>query len=133
MEHGYSFLPDRVFSNVICVGGAFGHELIPIIKKCKEITILEPAEGFRSIELCGVRINYVKPLPSGILPFDDKSFDLITCFGVLHHVPNVSTVMKEFHRTLRPNGFLLIREPEVSMGDWRKPRKGGTKREKESH
>src|SRR5690606_11406901 len=57
-------------------------------------------------------------------------FDLVTCFGVLHHIPNVSHVMKEIHRTMRKDGLLLLREPIVSMGDWRQPRHALTKNER---
>lgn len=38
--------------------------------------------------------------------------------------------MAELYRVLKPNGYLLLREPTVSMGDWRKPRRGLTKRER---
>jgi ubiquinone/menaquinone biosynthesis C-methylase UbiE len=72
----------------------------------------------------------VKPSPNGLLPFENNTFDLITCFGVLHHIPNVSAVVSELARTLQPGGYLLIRETIVSMGDWREPRYGLTKRER---
>lgn len=44
------------------------------------------------------------------LPFSDTSFDLITCNDVLHHVfSKNSEVLKEFHRILKPAGFLYLR------------------------
>ena len=64
------------------------------------------------------------------MPFDSDSFDLITSLGVMHHIPNVSYVMNECYRCLRHSGIMLLREPIVSMGDWRKPRPGLTKRER---
>ena len=33
-------------------------------------------------------------------------------------------------RCLKPGGYALVREPIISMGDWRKPRTGLTKRER---
>jgi SAM-dependent methyltransferase len=44
------------------------------------------------------------------LPFFDKSFDLITCNDVLHHVYSKnSEVLGEFYRILKPAGFLYLR------------------------
>lgn len=129
-QHGYRHLPDRAYPSVLGVGSAYGEELKPVARRANRITILEPAEGFVVREINGVPVNYAKPQASGILPFPDESFDLITCFGVLHHVPNVSTVVREFHRCLNRGGYALVREPIVSMGDWRKPRVGLTRHER---
>lgn len=64
------------------------------------------------------------------MEFKSNSFDLITCFGVLHHIPNVSHVISECYRCLTHGGLFLIREPVVSMGDWNKPRAGLTPNER---
>jgi SAM-dependent methyltransferase len=64
------------------------------------------------------------------MPFDSGSFDLITCFGTLHHIPNVSFVFSEMARCLKAGCYMLVRETTTSMGDWRKPRPGLTKRER---
>jgi SAM-dependent methyltransferase len=45
------------------------------------------------------------------LPFDDASFDLVTCTGVLHHLPEIRTCLAEAARVLRPAGVLCITEP----------------------
>jgi SAM-dependent methyltransferase len=45
------------------------------------------------------------------LPFEDESFDLVTCTGVLHHVPDIRPTVVEAHRVLRPGGLLWIAEP----------------------
>ena len=41
---------------------------------------------------------------------EDKRVDLITCFTTLHHVPQLSKILSEFVRILRPNGYLIVRE-----------------------
>ena len=48
----------------------------------------------------------------------------------MHHIPNVSYVLQECYRCLEPGGIMLLREPITSLGDWRKPRTGLTKRER---
>jgi SAM-dependent methyltransferase len=70
------------------------------------------------------------PRPTGVLEFSDGAFDLVTVFGVLHHIPNVSFVLSELIRVLKPGGYLIVREPIISMGDWRRPRPGLTKNER---
>jgi SAM-dependent methyltransferase len=150
-EHGYSDLIDRnnytyayheldkyhAFRhlnndsiNVLGIGSAFGHEFIPIIDNVKNITIIEPGNAFYQDEIHGKPCRYVKPNIDGTLPFSAGKFDLITCFSVLHHIPNVSYVTSEIYRCLKKGGIALIREPIISMGDWRKARKGLTKHER---
>ena len=124
-EHGFRHLPHRRFLRVLGIGSAHGDEFAPVLDHCDDITILEPSEG-----LTNRSFNYVRPDISGIMPFEDNCFDLITCFSVLHHVPKVSTYLKEIARVLSPSGYALISEPIVSMGDWRTLRPGLTKRER---
>ena len=47
------------------------------------------------------------------IPFNDRTFDLVSCFDVLYHraIENDELVLKEFLRVLKPGGSLLIREP----------------------
>lgn len=129
-RHGFSKLPQKRFAHVLGVGSAYGDELAPILAHSDRLSILEPSDGFKSTVLNGVPVSYVKPVASGGMPFDSNSLDLITCLGVLHHIPNVSKVVNEFYRVLCPGGYALVREPIISMGDWRKPRRGLTKRER---
>ena len=112
------------------IGSAHGDELKPLLARSRSITILEPAEGFASSSLGGKPVNYVKPRASGLMPFATESFDVAVCFGVLHYIANVSTVLGEIFRVLAPGGYALVREPTISMGDWRRPRPGLTKRER---
>ena len=129
--HGFRHLPrERRFADVLGFGSCFGGEFAPIAHRIGKLTIVDPSDAFVRQSVFGVPCAYVKPVESGNLPFDDASFDLLTCLGVLHHIPNVSHVIGELARCLRPGGYALIREPVVSMGDWRGPRPGLTKRER---
>lgn len=129
--HGFRNLPGNArFENVLGFGSCFGGEFEPIASRIGHLTIVDPSDAFVRSSVFGVPCTYTKPLESGTLPFNDESFDLITCFGVLHHIPNVSHVVKELARCLKLGGYALIREPIVSMGDWRHPRPGLTKRER---
>jgi SAM-dependent methyltransferase len=124
-RHGFGHLPSLSFEHVLCLGGAYGDELRPILDRTKKVTILEPASEFQN-----PRFEYVKPDISGRMPFGDNSFDLVTCFGVLHHIPNVSAVVREMARCTKPQGWQLICEPVHSMGNWDRPRRLLTARER---
>ena len=130
LQHGYRHLPDRPFPRVLGLGSAAGAEFLPIADRIGELSIVEPSDAYPVTAIRGIPVEYVKPAVSGEIPFPDGSFDLVTAFGALHHVPNVSTVVRELCRCTAPGGFALIREPVVSMGDWTRPRAGLTRRER---
>jgi SAM-dependent methyltransferase len=129
--HGFKFLAGRYFDNALGIGSAYGDEFEPIVKQISRLTILEPSDAFTdSKKKLAVPCSYQKPNPSGDMEFESNCFDLISCLGVLHHIPNVSHVLKECNRCLSKGGMMLLREPITSMGDWRKSRAGLTKRER---
>ena len=43
-----------------------------------------------------------------ILPFADETFDLVTCFLVMPHVPDDKTALIELARVLKPGGTLAL-------------------------
>lgn len=130
-RYGYRYLKQVSFNHVLGIGSAFGDELLPIKKRIKRVTILDPSETFSLTDkFTDVDFDYVKPEINGDMLFANGTFDLITCFGVLHHIPNVSHVVRECYRSLAPGGTMLLREPIVSMGDWRQSRAGLTKHER---
>jgi ubiquinone/menaquinone biosynthesis C-methylase UbiE len=42
------------------------------------------------------------------LPYPDASFDLVYSNGVIHHMPQTSRAISEFHRVLRPGGTAIV-------------------------
>jgi SAM-dependent methyltransferase len=128
-RHAFRHLPDGPLGKLISFGGANGEEIRSIAARTSQIVIVDPADyGTRAIQ--GITVEYRKALPLGTLPAAAGEFHVLTCFGVLHHIPNVSAVLAEFFRALAPGGLALIREPTVSLGDWQRPRTGLTKRER---
>jgi SAM-dependent methyltransferase len=129
--HGFGLLaPDRQFRHALGFGSSYGDELLPVAPRCQQITLLDASSKFAVKDIGGVPVNYLLATPTGDIRLPDASVDLITCFGVLHHIPNVSKVLQEFRRVLAPDGVALIREPITTMGDWRQPRAGLTRRER---
>lgn len=128
--HGFNKIKVEKHPHVLGFGSAWGYEFEPIINKISQITIIEPSDSLLNNKIGNITPSYIKPSVDGRLEFNNNTFNLITCFGTLHHVPNVSFVLGELIRVLQSNGYLLLREPIISMGDWRKQRKGLTKNER---
>ncbi len=42
------------------------------------------------------------------LPFEDREFDMVLSFDVLHHIPNWDKALEEVSRVLKPNGFYVL-------------------------
>lgn len=130
-HHGIRYIKHRErFEHGLGMGSAYGDEFLPLLSRIKRLTILDPSGAFEQDNIFGTPCTYVSPAVDGRLPFSDGSFDLMTSLGVLHHIPNVTTVLNEMFRCLAVGGYALLREPIVSMGDWSKPRPGLTKRER---
>lgn len=47
-----------------------------------------------------------RPADAEALPFDDASFDLVTCRLAFHHFPNPRQALAEFARVLKPGGLV---------------------------
>ena len=68
--------------------------------------------------LANVRTAYAK---AEALPFEDASFDLVTCRIAPHHFDSIPEFLAEVHRVLKPGGtFALVDNvvPAGSVGDY---------------
>jgi ubiquinone/menaquinone biosynthesis C-methylase UbiE len=50
---------------------------------------------------------------NGELPFDDRSFDYVTCLEGLEHIENPQQAIREFARLLRPGGKVIVSVPNI--------------------
>ena len=106
-KYGWKYIPSSL-GNVLSLGGAFAAEFEEVSTGVNKITVIEPGEKFWRKEAYGLQLNYLKPNVDGHLNFSDETFDTVTAFGVLHHIPNVSFVLSELVRVLKPGGYILI-------------------------
>jgi 2-polyprenyl-3-methyl-5-hydroxy-6-metoxy-1,4-benzoquinol methylase len=56
------------------------------------------------------------------IKYDDKYFDVVTCFDIMEHVSNYGDAIKECNRVLKDKGILILRVPNTSsLGNkWKK-------------
>jgi SAM-dependent methyltransferase len=51
------------------------------------------------------------------LPFAEESFDLVLGHAVLHHLPDLERAFSEFHRVLKPGGWIAFAGEPSRFGD----------------
>jgi 2-polyprenyl-3-methyl-5-hydroxy-6-metoxy-1,4-benzoquinol methylase len=51
------------------------------------------------------------------LSFADNSFDIAYCWGVLMHIPDVETAIKELCRVVKPGGHIIISETNENSAE----------------
>jgi SAM-dependent methyltransferase len=114
-----------MISSVLVLGPGDGEEIQEFAadRPGCHITFIEASDRFCDI----LRERYPRSIvvradPLGNIPCPSGSIDLMVAFSVLHHIPNVSRILEEVARVLRPKGWVLVREPCSSQGDWRFPR-----------
>jgi SAM-dependent methyltransferase len=128
--HSWKMLAGRRFSCCVALGCSSGGDVAPFAPIVQSFVGIEPAEKWWRSQIGGKPARFIKPTAAGDIPLENSSADLATSFGVLHHVPNVSHVVGEIARVLKPGGIFLVREPISWMGDWRRNRPGLTPNER---
>lgn len=73
---------------------------------------IEPSEKAKSIAIAK-GVSFVDSLTD----LENNSFDIITMWHVLEHVPNIENQIKELKRLLKPSGTILIAVPNFNSFD----------------
>jgi len=102
--------PQREWSALDVATGA-GHTALAFAPRVARVvaTDLTQAMLVKTAELAakrGLTNIETKLADAEFLPFDDASFDLVTCRLAHHHFPNPSHALYEFARVLKPGGVL---------------------------
>jgi ubiquinone/menaquinone biosynthesis C-methylase UbiE len=61
----------------------------------------------------GVKAIYADLNTDDKLPYEDNSFDVITCFDTIEHVYNTDHVVREMKRILKPDGYAIVIVPRT--------------------
>lgn len=118
MRAVYCIAPDLPFLNILEVGGGQGG-LTALLYPNAHITNLDLDPKFAQAP-CNQKPNVEFVIGDATrLLFPDSSFDAVTMFDVLEHIPDDQAAIAEVLRVLKPGGFLLISTPNSSI--WRFP------------
>ncbi|MDY8135328.1 class I SAM-dependent methyltransferase [Aquimarina sp. 2201CG5-10] len=97
---------------ILDIGSGTGDFLAVAKKKKWEINGVEPNLTARKLaEQKGVYLQ------SNSLGYEPQSFDVITMWHVLEHVPDIQVQIEELKRLLKPNGYLIIAVPNFKSYD----------------
>jgi SAM-dependent methyltransferase len=123
-HHGYRWALNgkNTLGKVLGLGSGNGEEFRPVRKWIEHLYVVESAAGYFHND---ATTTYVKAQVDGTLDFAGEFFDTAVNIAVLHHIPNVSHVLRELFRVLKPGGICLVKEPITTLGDWHPPRKKG--------
>jgi len=97
---------------ILDVGAGTGEFLDAFEKKNWKKTVLEPSAKFQSVYK-EKNFSILKTLSQA----KENSFDVITLWHSLEHIPQLEDTVKELKRILKPNGVIFIAVPNYNSYD----------------
>lgn len=100
--------------DVLEIGCGIGTDTINFARAGARVTVIELSEESMKVakqraEVFGLDINFICGNAEKITDYiNNKKFDLVYSFGVIHHTPNPSNVIKEIKKVIKPDGELRI-------------------------
>lgn len=109
-------LEDKNFKTLLDVGCGNGRFLSMVLNKFDvKVSGIDISPGMieKGKEFLDGRAD-LKIGDSEHLPWNDRSFDVVTCSASFHHYPVPELYLKEVKRVLRTGGILMIADPFTS-------------------
>lgn len=104
-------LKGKHFHHAVDVGGGYGRLCIELSRFADKVTLAEPSQ-----QQLDIAREFLKEYPqierklmqADDLKFNDGEVDLLTMIRVMHHLPDPSEELKEIHRVLSSDGYLIL-------------------------
>jgi ubiquinone/menaquinone biosynthesis C-methylase UbiE len=106
--------------SMLDVGSGTGRALLYMKKRCPSLRVhgIEPSDGMRARAVeKGIDLSQLTAGSGTKLPFDDNAFDVVTSFGVLHHIRDCQQAVREMMRVARVAVFISDGN-NISQGNW---------------
>lgn len=108
--------------DVGCGQGHWGFTLLPVLPALCQLVGIDPepkwieaakekSKKYKFDQRTHYQVGSVEKLP-----FDNNSFDMVTCQTVLIHVQDPVKALKEMKRVLKPGGLIVSVEPNNAVG-----------------
>ena len=113
----HTIAPDGPFSRILEIGGGQSGLSADLYPGAEVVSFdLDPA--YAASPMNARPLTRFLAADATRLPFRDNSFDLVTMFDVLEHVPDHERAAAEAIRVLRPGGHIMLTSPNEN---WRFP------------
>ena len=99
---------------VLEVGGGTGNDAIQVAKRGIDIVTSDISKKMLMVSRRKFRGENLMSFPNFVvcdgedLPFTSESFDCVMIIATLHHLIDPIKSLREIHRCLKPNGYLII-------------------------
>lgn len=98
---------------ILEIGVGVGTDLIQYAKGGAVVSGIDLTESAieitqRNFDVRNMEYKLLRVSDAENLTFDSDTFDLVYCFGVLHHTPKPSLAIAEIHRVLKDGGKTIV-------------------------
>jgi SAM-dependent methyltransferase len=114
---------DRGFDRSLEVGAGTGYFSLNLLRAgiVREATCTDISPGMvralgANAQRLGLTVKTARA-DAESLPFAESSFDLVLGHAVLHHLPDLECAFGEFHRVLKPGGYVVFAGEPSRLGD----------------
>jgi ubiquinone/menaquinone biosynthesis C-methylase UbiE len=97
-------------TTVLDLGCGSGRWTKFIANKVKIVEAVDPSEAVYSAYYTNIKESNVRITQASVsnIPFNDNTFDLVICLGVLHHIPDTQQALTDVVKKIKSGGKILL-------------------------